>query len=619
MISTLILSALLASLAAFAAERVVPIDDFESDLRAWIVNDGLVAKFGKATIPQILLVTPGAPRTLGSQAALIEFGAGQSTWASVTRTVDGEAWVNAGCTGLSLWLRGDGSRHVVTLVLRSYVKSGNKVTDISYKRDIVFTTADWFKLQIPFVSFKDDTGTSISPQHLRTVKLFQFVKTGSWAPLRFITDAIHAKELPASELPVPSAEAVLVDFDALDRPCLLRHDICLGSRWGQLLGNEHFAMQVRGALGALGRPMVRIKLSDYYVPGGREVKSAELAHVLSWIRAGGFEPLLCLDQPMPIAGLAPNEGWRKFGAFCADLAQRRRGEPGEHYYEIGNEPVFSGQFFTIEQATEIYNALATQVLMADPLAKVGGMGFASPWDEHLTYFIQHARSLAFLSFHFYGAHSSVAEDDTLFEVACRAKSHDLPHQMTPEGIRALLAKRSGHRPEIWITECALSSAREPSGQARDRRVQSCFGAAWLTAFSLAVASTVDRVFWFKAFGDGWGLLRDDGSPTASFHAVTMLTQTMPASAMTTLATHFGTPVYLAPVADGPRRTVVIAVGTASATVSLQLTGTPPPKPLRLRRLNPASSMPTFDPLSPSLRQRLTLWGPGWVLLEATNG
>jgi len=606
---------LVLAVAAVGHAAAVAIDDFEAGVSGWTLNDGLVAKLGRATLPSVYAVSPGAPESPGKQAGLIEFAAGQGTWASVTRTVSGEAWVAAGSTGLSLRLRGDGSRRAVSLVLRSYVKTGAATTDTSYMRELLLAAADWQSLHIPFASFTAKDGTALDEPHLRAVKLLQFVKAGTWEPVRFTVDDLRAEAPAPSEPPSPPpAEALLIDFDGLDAVSRLRHGVCLGSDWERVLQEQVFAAQVKGALGALGRPTVRVRLSDFYLTGNLGLRSGDLTRTLAWIRSAGGEPLLCLDAPPAAKGVTREAGWRDFGGFCANLATQRRAEAGTRYYEIGSEPLLSGQFGAIEAATDAYNALAAQILLADPQAKVGGLGFESPWDEQLTYFIQHARSLSFLSFHFYGAHTPVAADGEVFEAACRAEARDLPHQLAPRQVRDLLDARPGERVELWITECALSSAREPNGDSRDPRLRTHYGAAWATAFSLAIAADVDRVLWFKAYGNGWGLLNEDGSRTPALQALALLTRTLPPGATVGSPTQFGKPLFVLPIVGKDARSVVVAHTAKASTLPLSLRGTPAPQPLRLRQVDPSATS-GFIPLTPAATQRLVLTGPGMAVME----
>jgi hypothetical protein len=594
------------------------IADFESGVRGWRTNDGLAEQRGEPTIPGIYAVSPGAPEGGGGQAALVEFGAGQQTWASVTVSVDGSAWADRGCTGVSLWLRGDGGGHEVDIVLRSYLKVGEKTTDSSYIRTVSLTSAEWFSLGAPFSSFRNAAGEPIDGKHLRAVKLLQFVKTGTWRPLRFTVDQIRAVKLPAPAEPRPVAGTRILDFDAGGRECRLQHGLCFGSQAMQQLRDAGFAAKVKGSLALLGRPAVRVRLSDFYLLDLEQVNTIGLQEALSWIRSCGCDPLLCLDRPLPVSGVSPEKGWRDFGTLCARLAGLRRAEPGVHYYEIGSEPLLAGHFRTVEAATSAYNALAAQVLLADPRGQVGGMGFASAWDENLRYFVEHARTLHFLSFHFYGAHSPVAGDEELFDVACRGQAEDLPHQVGPAAIRQMVEGRRGADVEVWITECALNSAREANGRARDGRVQTTYGAAWLGAFSLAVAPYVDRVLWFKAFGHGWGLLTDDGEATAAFTAAVLLGRSLPAGAITGEPIRVGASGIAAAVSTTQGRYVIVAHAGESLTAELRLQGTPPVRPVRIRRIDPASPLAGFEPMAPSPAQRLTLPGPGVAVIEAPH-
>ncbi len=610
---------LLAAATAGAELRpsAVLIENFESGVKEWKTNDELVPEQGKPTIAAVYAIGPGAPKVAGTQAGLVEFAAAQQTWASVTLPVEGATWVETGCTGISLWLRGSGDRQSVSVVLRSYTKPGTQMIDTSYVREVSLASGQWFSVRLPFASFKDEHGQPIDEAHLRAVKLFQFVKTGSWPALRFTVDEIRAEVLPTETPEAPPAGALLMNFDQPGRNARLQQGVCLGSDAARLLADQSFARRVKGNLSLLGHSLIRVKLSDFYERDLGQLNAAKMQSVLAWIRSCGSDPLLCLDEPLPSVGVKPDQGWRTFGALCAYLASVRKQEPGPRYYEIGSEPILSGQFKSIPAATAAYDALAAQILLADPAAQVGGMGFASAWDEQLRYFIQHARTVHFLSYHFHGAHNPVASDQALFSVACSGRSEDLPNQMSPADIRGLLRERAGPEPQIWITECALNSAREPNGQARDKRIRTTYGATWMTAFSLSVAPYVDRVLWFKAFGNGWGLLGDDGSAGPGFQAVQLLARFAPVGA--TIGEPMlveGDRTLVAPVSSPSGRYVVIANSASTAALEFELRGTPPLAPVRLRRFDPTTPAAIFEPLSSSSRQRLSLIGPGIAIIEA---
>ena len=613
-----LLLALLPAIASGGGLRpsAVLIENFESGVNKWKTNDGLVGEEKRPTLGAIHAISPGAPKAAGTQAGLLEFAAAQKTWASVTLSVDGATWVETGCTGISLWLKGTGGRQSVSVVLRSYTKAGGETVDTSYVRDLPLSSGRWFSVRLPFASFVDGHGKPIDEAHLRAVKLFQFVKTGSWPALRFTVDEIRAEVLATEPVETPPVGALLMDFDQGGRNVRLQHGVCLGSDAAKFLSDQTFATKAKANLSLLGRSTMRVKLSDFYERDLGQLNTAKMQSVLAWVRSCGADPLVCLDEPLPAAGVKPEQGWRTFGALCAYLASVRKREPGPRYYEIGSEPILSGQFKTIAATTATYDALAGQILAADPAAQVGGMGFESAWDQQLGYFIEHARALHFLSFHFYGAHNPVAGDDALFGVACAGRSEDLPNQLSPAEIRDLLDQRPGPEPQLWITECALNSARETSGQARDKRIRTTYGAAWMAAFSLSVTPYVDRVLWFKAFGHGWGLLNDDGSAGTAFQAMHLLTRFAPTGATIGETMLAGSLTLLAPVSAPSGRYVVIANTAASASLEVQLRGTPPLPPARLRRLDHTTPAPVFEPLSASLRQRLSLTGPGLAVIEA---
>ena len=125
------------------ASAAVLIDDFEEGVGAWTTNDAIVAGRDPAKLCGIY-TTSNSAADRGEQAAMVEFLEGESTWASVTISIDGQNWAQHNCTALSMWLRGDGSDSQVNVVLRvSYDRADNP--DVAYSQPVSLRNTQWQK------------------------------------------------------------------------------------------------------------------------------------------------------------------------------------------------------------------------------------------------------------------------------------------------------------------------------------------------------------------------------------------------------------------------------------------------------------------------------------------
>ena len=205
------------------AQRRAPavlIDNFETGTSKWRSNDALAVDRARSTIAAIYAVAGDAPDG-GAQAALIEFTAGRNTWASVTTSVDGSTWVDNSCSGLAMWIRGDGPRRRIDLVLRAYTKDADgRAVDTSYTKTVSVSSDEWHALRVPFGAFKAKNGPALDTTALPDVKLLQFVKTGTWQPLRLTVDDFRAVSVVAGRgrLTIGPAETDIAHHDHFGVP-----------------------------------------------------------------------------------------------------------------------------------------------------------------------------------------------------------------------------------------------------------------------------------------------------------------------------------------------------------------------------------------------------------------
>jgi len=513
------LAALVAA-TAIAERASVVLEDFETGVGAWQTNDAQAAGERPSEICAIYTVArheDGATE----QAAMVEFSAGEGTWASVSLPINGSVCADYDCRQLGMWLRGDGSDNTITVTLRAPV--GEARRDVSYTYSVKLDSKEWERRALRFFAFQDPEGGALTEETLRKVHLLQFVKTGTWPALTFYVDDIHAEPIPGQTVPAePRGQlSTRVDFSRSMAPMLGQVGVNLGGELSPVLDSPFIARQISQGLGELTPCVVRLRLADFYDQRAADYDLVRLNRALNWIADAGARPLICLCPVRPpgvaVAGLD-----EQFLAAAIKLVSLRRGGPQLRYYELFDSPLLSGQFATAEELVSAYNQFSASVLAADPEARVGGPGLASAWDSNVRAFLEGAGILHFFSLHFLGAHSASAERQALFSAAVDGLTADLPNQLTLAQVKHLAHTLRRPIPEVFVTSMAMNSARGEKGAASDARLTGPLGAVWTAAAALSAGPYVDKLLHFKLFGGGWGLMDATGNTHLTHQAAWLM-------------------------------------------------------------------------------------------------
>ncbi len=500
--------ALLVATPVLSERASVVLDDFETGVGAWRTNDAQAAGERPSQICAIYTVSR-QEKGGTEQAAMVEFSAAETTWASVSLPMNGSVCADYGCRQLGLWFRGDGSDNTVEVALRALV--GEERRDVSYVYSLKLDSKQWERRALRFFAFKDPEGTPLAEETLRKVYLLQFVKTGAWPALTFYVDDIHAEPIPGESVPTePAAQlSTRVEFSRSMAPMLTQVGVNLGGELSPVLDSTSISRQISQGLKELTPCVVRLRLADFYDQRAGDYDLMRLNHALNWIADTGARPLICLC-PVRLPG-NPGVGLEEqFVATAIKLVSLRRGGPQVRYYELFDSPLLSGQFGMVEQLVSAYNQLSASVLAADPEARVGGPGLASAWDRNVRGFLGGAGTVHFFSLHFFGAHNALAERQALFSAAVDGLTSDLPNQLTLQQVKHLAHTVRRPIPEIFVTSVAMNSARGEKGMTSDARLTGPLGAAWTAAAALSAGPYVDKLLHFKLFGGGWGLMDATG-------------------------------------------------------------------------------------------------------------
>jgi len=583
------------------------VENFEAGMGQWRTNDGLAVGNGRPTLATIESATPGAPGKGGAQGGLIKFLPGARTWASASLPVNGAAWAAADCDRLSFQLRGDGSANALSVVLRSYTGTGRQ-TDTSYAHPLSLADTAWKPVVLLFDDFRTRAGEPLDRNHeaLAGIRLLQFVETGTWPAQRLMVDDLRVENAAHAALEAGQAVGPVVPLEVnlgrLVGASRLQSGLCLGSNYEPILSAKATSSALQAALGALGPCPVRVRLADFTDRRQKTTDLVRLGQALDWIRAAGCTPVVCLDRPPPGAGADPAAAWQSFGALAALIAEQQSAAEGRRIYEIGDEPLQDSLEGSIEEVTGRYNEIAAQVLLADPEAEVGGPGFASCVRSQLTYFLRHARQLSFLSVHFRGTHNPATRGEALFGTAFSTVAADLGDEVPLTELRAMVGALRTDEPQVWVTELALNSSREPAGQARDGRIQTHYGAAWLAALAGTAATSVDELLWFKLVGQGWGLVDEAGGAFPAYYATRLLGQALPAGAQLTAAVRSEAWSATGLVHEQARSVLLVRDGPGLGRAAVRPAGAGPYAAARLHVL---------DSRAPGVSVHLT-WGAPWL-------
>ncbi len=610
--------------AAAAQGKAVVLDNFEAGVQAWETNDHRADETGgRASYAAIRPARGHASGAVGEGVALISFEPAARGWASVTLPVDGRLWQRDGCERISMWLRGvgpDGSVEVTLRGLYDNPETGRRDLDVAFSRG-VRVTEGWSLLLLEFSSFRTRAGRAMAKADVEHVHQFQFVQAPEIRRLAFEVDDLLAEtsDYP-HEAPTPpppaGADVVEVDFG----PLAPRPPAQAGQRiraLAQIGANLPSGVppEIAGAVGQRLRQLTpcvaRVKLSDFYRARDGLLDEPRLSGMVEWILDSGARPMVCLDRP--------TEGSADIFAFarlCTQATRACAAVAPSAYYEVFDEPLYRGNYNTIRDATAAYEIVADAVKRADAKAVVGGIGLAAPWRDNVTYFVQHASRLDFLSLHFYGAHSASITDARLVQAALDGSASDLPDQLPLAELPQLISTLRGRPLDVFLTEVWMNSVQDQAGQSADPRAQAPLGAAWLAAFVASVARHVDKVLPRQLYGDGWGLAGDDGEPLPPYWAAWLLSTYAPRGSgfagisRSDPALH----VYAARTATACN-VVVIALEPGRHRLTVAARNTGPLSQVRSRALDPERNEIAYLTRPTRSRQAISLDGPSVLVLQ----
>jgi hypothetical protein len=195
------------------AEPVV-VDDFESGVGKWILNDtGKTAGKGRATLCNLVPTFPGCTEGGGKGAALLTYLVAPEGWATASIRIRGQEWQEAGAQGLSFWLKGDGSLNTVQIVLSAF---GDDGSEWSFSVTVPLSDATWHRVELPLSQFKGG-GYSVLDK-LADVRLLQIAKANAATPVFLWVDEIQAETVVrGSETPSRPSPAVTLTAEP-DKP-----------------------------------------------------------------------------------------------------------------------------------------------------------------------------------------------------------------------------------------------------------------------------------------------------------------------------------------------------------------------------------------------------------------
>lgn len=511
----------------------IVIADFEDGVGDWTAVDDGSSRGERA--PRCSVTASGQPAPNGGKSsARVEFAAAASGWARLVVPVNGADWAAKGCTKLSFWLRGDGSQEAIRIALRVRGGETGEARE-TYTVPLKVSGTEWERYSLRFFGFRNTENVSFPSDAIKDVDELQLAKNGSWKAFGFRIDEIVAEGEPGAEagaVPTTAGNEILPDFAKPTVPMRAQMALDLGAP-PSIIDNAApgVAQGAYAAVADLSPTVVRIKLGDYLDADALRYDVEMFNAHLQWILLSNCKPLICLDVPRT----AKDSPYRKqlYTAFIEAVARIvSEGKGGvNRYYELFDEPLKDGVFGSVAHLCESYNSLVRLILDTDPHARVGGPGLALANPRQIEAFLKGAETVHFLSLHFHGSHNALTGSETLFKAACETRPADTVGQLSFQQVKQLVATvRPRGTPEIYITELAMTSAADEAGHCADVRVTGAFGATWVGAVTLCGSPYVDKLFYHKVGGDGWGMVSDGGQPETVYWAMWLLKHYAPRGA-----------------------------------------------------------------------------------------
>ena len=590
-----------------SASAPIPLEDFEAGVGAWTTSDGTVTGEGPARLCGIYTTGQSAPGG-GQQAGMIEFLAGKDTWASVTIPIDGQQWLQNHCNRLALWLRGDSSDSRVDVVLRTSPDQPPNTAG-AYRQSISLANEKWQKLGLRFLGFTDKDGYPLTQENIQHLTLLQFVKTGSWQPCRFYVDELRAD----FEAPAVSESGILeVDFGRSSGTVRIQLGCDFGAADNLTTASRARQDSLGKVIGGLAPCVVRLRLDDYLHRDSEQYDLARLNQHVNFVRHQGARALICLSAPRQRPGEEAETAQRLqqlFETTVSHLLGERAGASGGGYYELLDEPLLRPGLTTGSELARAYNSLAKQPGAPDPQTWLGGPGVAAPWGEHLYAFVQEAKHLGFLSYHFWGAHTPVVATSQLLAAARTGQAPDLPDQLSFAAVKALT---KGRRAEIFITQAGVNSVAVSGEQLPSEH----FTGSWLAMTALSAAPYVDKLLYAPLVGDQAGFMNTQGRPQAAYWSAWLLRTYMPRGSRLCHWLYPDIETVVGTIRTATANNVVLAYGgEAPRAFTIRAQGTGPLKLVRARKVDAAAQGIQLLDLPLSTEQIVELAGPGVMIVQ----
>jgi len=631
LLSTLALCCLIVPAAVLAQDTPEPepelkhivVEDFESGIGDWFTNDDEAAGEEPSKKCAIYAVSGAAPDS-GEQCGRIEFHRARSGWASVSLPVEGRTWAEEGCSTLSFWIRGDGSGEPLRIVLR--LQTTKPKRDIAYSQVIRVEGTDWERYSFRSFGFSDTEGNILAPEDIQHIKILQFAKNGGLGDFRFRLDHIVVEAEPdALPIPKPVAETprktitLEPDFAKAGPYALAQIGTNLGTPPTIADNEDDGAISWAYALlSDLAPCVVRVELDGYL---DREAGTYDLDLLdqhLEWIARCGAKSLICLNVPSSPED-TPETKQQRFAAFVQAVTTvvEKGAEAGaSRYYEVFDEPLLSDTFADVDHVVRAYNSLTKLIRGKDPKAQVGGPGFSSAWSERIEGFLKGADHLDFLSLHFYGTHSAITDSQALFEAAYKTRAGDLPQQLSFHSVCRLVKKLRDAPVPVFITEFAMNSAQDETGDSRDERTSTAFGAAWLATAVASGTPFVDKMLHYQLKPGGWGIMSQSGSPEVSYWAAWLLKTYAPRGSVRQGVELCDDLAVAATIKTRSAHNVIVTyAGIDPIEIQVKPKNVPPLKQVRDRRISDGDAQWKGSVLVKEGDQTILMEGPGVVVLQ----
>ena len=498
----------------------VVLEDFEDGLTKWAWTDtNHVVGQGGANLVEAYSV-PVDNQEISQQGALFLFRKAENSWARLHMRLDGVQLQEAGCTEVSLWVRGDGGNVVFDIVLLARSVAG---LERSYSKTLHINGRGWNQVNIPLAEIRDREGR-VASRALDSVFALQFSKQGSWESFFFFVDQIVASRVPGDALqarPTPQQRqtprggvSVNVDFENVIGQTRLRVGSNIHGMKSNLLQKE----EITKLISSLDLGLLRIRTSDQWLWKDDEEISFDferLDELVGHSKSLGADPLICVS---PRDRSKVDDG--TFVKLVADVVGRYVLSPlAVKCFELFHRPTSFPLRIPLDEVIENHVVLKENIQLQNASSLVGGFGDSSAWQSSLQKFVRRVGALDFISFHFYGIHNASTDDDQLFDAARRGVSTDLPNQMAPLALRRLLERAGGKNTEIMITECNLNSLRGAERGDPDERVSAPMAAAWFATLFARLSRDVDHLLQSQLIGNGWGLVDNNGKIAPAYWAV----------------------------------------------------------------------------------------------------